>query len=124
MSGQIWHPSHICLDHLYIFLPQYRSLRQQKYYAVTRKWFHNAANSRRTCRMRRLLHTSFRPALYIPSTVAVCWLSHHTAVRLDLRLLLSSSAFTLGVLQRERGEVLEVKLPLFHTSLSRLPLSL
>lgn len=34
---------------------------------------------------------------YIP----VCWLSRRTAVRLDLRLLLSSSAFTLGTLRGE-----------------------
>ena len=43
--------------------------------------------------------TLFKPSQYIPSSIPVCWLSHCTAVRLDLRLLLSSSAFTLCVLQ-------------------------
>lgn len=34
-----------------------------------------------------------KPYLSIPSSIPVSWLSYHTAVRLDLRLLLSSSCF-------------------------------
>lgn len=65
-----------------------------------------------------------KPSQYIPSSFPVCWLSHRAAVRLDLRLLLSSSAFTLRVLQgRKEGEG-EGGVRSKAASSSHLPLSL
>lgn len=82
------------------------------------KWFCNTTNSRKLF----FRSTLFKPSLYISSSVPVSWLSHHTAVRLDLRLLLSSSCFhtqhPAGMEGEREREVLEVKLPLFHTSVS------
>lgn len=68
--------------------------------------------------MYKLFHTLFKPYLYI---------SHHPSLSAGFPTILlfavTSACFSPPLLSHseycgERGEVLEVKLPLFHTSLS------